>query len=444
MHSYFSAKFADPFKSHLSLGNIERLKHSSEIILRLKTEDKLPNLLRQAGYETFSRNTWHSSQKFDYLPVDNLSWQLLPPPPRLGTQVKIEYLLPKEKGLLPYPYGSYKVSGDTLFKLEQKTDGTVRIIEGAKLISYDIHFNPTWSSTTDLPTSRNLTIPLEEEMVLNKISAQLQTDSLNPYSSVEKVKDFFRKDFTYSLDKLKKNDQKSPLESFLLDTKSGYCEMFATATTLLLRKVGIPSRYVTGFAVSERSDMVDKYIIRARHAHAWSEAFIDGKWIIVDTTPSDWLSQESKNRSKFEWLEDIRSYLKFHYEYFKIGAGKDYRIVLSGVIIVLSIFLVFRIYNRMKAKKMEISSPEKIKLFRKTSSPFYAIEEKLLTFGIARKTGEPFADWLARIDEIHKVDKDTLQEMFVLHCKLRFDPNGIDPNEKQRLDQLVNSWLTAI
>lgn len=71
--------------------------------------------------------------------------------------------------------------------------------------------------------------------------------------------------------KLLGQDQKTtPLSTFLLKNRSGHCEYFATATTLLLREVGIPARYAIGFSVSEFSPLENQFIVRGRDSHAWT------------------------------------------------------------------------------------------------------------------------------------------------------------------------------
>ena len=57
------------------------------------------------------------------------------------------------------------------------------------------------------------------------------------------------------------------MSRFLLRTRSGHCEYFATATVLLLRQLGIPARYAVGYAVHEATGR--KYVVRQRDAHAW-------------------------------------------------------------------------------------------------------------------------------------------------------------------------------
>ena len=56
--------------------------------------------------------------------------------------------------------------------------------------------------------------------------------------------------------------------------------------TVLLRTLGIPARYVNGFLGGDYNDVGGDYIIRARHAHSWVEAYFPGYgWVTFDPTP---------------------------------------------------------------------------------------------------------------------------------------------------------------
>ena len=74
------------------------------------------------------------------------------------------------------------------------------------------------------------------------------------------------------------------LDYFLNETGRGYCMHYATFSTLFLRMLGYPARYVSGYAVnipaSGQADVPDSA------AHAWTEVYIDGYgWYPVDLTP---------------------------------------------------------------------------------------------------------------------------------------------------------------
>jgi len=77
---------------------------------------------------------------------------------------------------------------------------------------------------------------------------------------------------------------------FLLESDTGYCTHFATATTVLLRAAGIPARYVTGFIV--QAEAGQSVTVLQKNAHAWTEVYIDGSgWVVLDATPSGGIDQ---------------------------------------------------------------------------------------------------------------------------------------------------------
>lgn len=84
-----------------------------------------------------------------------------------------------------------------------------------------------------------------------------------------------------------------PVYYFLNESHRGYCMHYASAVTLMLRAVGIPARYVSGFAAEVPSNRQTD--IPDRAAHAWVEVWLDGfGWYPVEVTPDaafDWARQ---------------------------------------------------------------------------------------------------------------------------------------------------------
>lgn len=82
-----------------------------------------------------------------------------------------------------------------------------------------------------------------------------------------------------------------PVEEFLLNSKEGYCVQFATALTLMLRRVGFPARYAEGYIANEfREAKKGGYPysckVTDRKAHAWTEVWLDGfGWMVYEATP---------------------------------------------------------------------------------------------------------------------------------------------------------------
>lgn len=117
----------------------------------------------------------------------------------------------------------------------------------------------------------------------------------NPQETTQDVIDFIvntlRDNTAYNLQVDSPPEGKDFIEYFFFEKKEGYCIHYAATTVMMLRMYGIPARYVTGFLIppslfylndggSWQSDVPDD------HAHAWAEAYIDGRWVRVETTPS--------------------------------------------------------------------------------------------------------------------------------------------------------------
>ena len=152
--------------------------------------------------------------------------------------------------------------------------------------------------------NRFLTLPREApSRTVRYLSRRLLAFRRGNFSSREAmhlVTHFLKNNYLYSLDpgtesrfairRLRKlPPPEDPVERFLIHTGAGHCELFASSAVLLLRSMGIPARYVTGFACGEQYSS-GVYYITDRDAHAWAEAYDveSGKWILLDPTPSVW------------------------------------------------------------------------------------------------------------------------------------------------------------
>lgn len=71
---------------------------------------------------------------------------------------------------------------------------------------------------------------------------------------------------------------------FLTEADRGYCVHYATAAAAMLRALGVPARYVTGYYFSATENM--PVTVTTDNAHAWAEYFDDVKgWTPIECTP---------------------------------------------------------------------------------------------------------------------------------------------------------------
>lgn len=122
----------------------------------------------------------------------------------------------------------------------------------------------------------------EKAYLSSLISANnLKADSL---TSILNVRDFVASRCKYNLNFADYPSGSDYVVYFLETAKEGICGHFASAFTTLLRVLGVPSRFVTGYLSEAKSG--EKVIVTAKQAHAWTEVYFDGiGWIAMDPTP---------------------------------------------------------------------------------------------------------------------------------------------------------------
>ncbi|HEY6823942.1 MAG TPA: transglutaminase domain-containing protein, partial [Steroidobacteraceae bacterium] len=279
------------------------------------------------------------------------------------------------------------------------------------------------------PAPEDLSVPASERKVLEQVARTLALEAAAPAQAVERLRQHFDR-FTYSTWR----DQDVPagmtaMEDFLLHSKTGHCEYFAAATTLLLRAAGIPARYATGYAVIEYSPLEEAWIVRARHAHAWSRAYINGRWTDVDLTPASWPEAEAGLRPSWERLEDIVRWLVFR---LTEGGENERSGAIALVALMLAALVGWRFLRKRKASRPRTAAAEPQRPGE--DSEFYQVERSLAARFPARSPHESLEQWCSGIEARLSLDmRSALRQLLELHYRYRFDPLGLDREARQAL-----------
>jgi protein-glutamine gamma-glutamyltransferase len=268
---------------------------------------------------------------------------------------------------------------------------------------------------------------------------------------VERVQYYFAQGYQYATFQKSVALTGSPMVDFLHRSKAGHCEYFATATALLLRAGGIPARYATGFAVSEKSERKiaheSAYIVRQRHAHAWVRAYVNGVWVDVDTTPPSWIAAEAAGSGAWTRVTDYWAWVRFRAS--QAWAGSSERQLLTAALVVTLPFalwllwLLGRLYRSRRAIRNNQLNQLVTALPRAgMDSEFYRVEQRLTEQGWGRHAHETASDWLTRLKG-SGVDSGALAEIVNLHTRYRFDPQPLSRAQRARLTQAAHAWLAA-
>jgi len=303
------------------------------------------------------------------------------------------------------------------------------------------------SSTTNL----DLLVPTNEVPALRQVIEEFHLQGPDRAQTLQNVYGFFEGNFGYSIyqgpDKLARSNETS-ISRFLLTSRHGHCEYFATATVLLLRQLKIPARYAVGYLVHETSR--SGYIVRERDAHSWCLAWNDRThaWENFDTTPGSWIDIESKRLSSWQKYSDLWSWVKFQFARAKLfwSQGKWRNYILWALIPLLAILLYRIVFRRGRLRQKDREKPDEIFSWPGLDSEFYQLEQKLAGRGLPRQPGETLSDWLERAftDPALADLRGPLQELLRLHYRHRFDPNGLDREERQRLAVEVRACLERL
>jgi transglutaminase-like putative cysteine protease len=136
-----------------------------------------------------------------------------------------------------------------------------------------------------------------------KLARSITASTTSNYGRARAIETYLRRNIGYTLDL--PGAEADPLANFLFVRKKGHCEYFASSMAIMLRTLGIPARVVNGFRGSQFNDLNQTYIIRARDAHSWVEAYFPSYgWMAFDPTPAQPVSGENDSWARLSLYMD--------------------------------------------------------------------------------------------------------------------------------------------
>lgn len=434
----------DPSRASTDMGTLGRLKQHDAILLRVHAppgDDAGIRLLHRSSFNTFIGSTWlarNAPLAQVNADADGASFRLAPG--AAGASVRISAKAEAGRVLLPLPAGTRRVSGLAGASLRASELGAVLVEAPEPWIRYDaaygaglVHYAPAGAA--------DLVLPVPERDVLERLAGELGLRG-QPAAEVARRVAAHLARFSYSTFRESAVPAgTTALADFLTRTRAGHCEYFAAATVLLMRAGGVPARYATGFAVPEYSELEDAWVVRARHAHAWARAWVDGRWVELDTTPPSWVAEEASDAPLWQPLADLLRWAGFRWSQRDEGAPmSDGWYALAALLFAV---LAWRIVKGRRSAAVQVrNAAQAARRWQGEDSEFYALEARIAARHGARAAGETHAAWLARVQPDADLRARALDAL-ALHQRHRFDPVGIAPDERTRLRDLCLGGNTA-
>lgn len=330
----------------------------------------------------------------------------------------------------------------------------------------------------DVSRAANLTLPSAGNLQTQNLAKQLFAQSgSDPERYIQAIQRWINQtEFRYTLSPPPLDEDR--IDSFLFETKAGFCEHYSSSFTFMMRAVGIPARVVAGYQGGEMSRGGNVWEVRQMDAHAWSEVWLEGQgWVRVDPTAfvaperveqgMDALTQSRgaslfgegaaaqvsyqqyqmlqalrrlSDQASYYWQKDVVGYDQDKQagsllKWFNIRSISEQIAWLAASAITVISLLVFMIWYRRR-KQWHPADRPLIKLSSKVAKNDRAL---------SRHDNEGALAWLKRLEnsQAHGLNGEGLQEVSRHYRQLRYgrlsDADTQSPEYQQVLKELKRS-----
>jgi transglutaminase-like putative cysteine protease len=304
------------------LGPRFNVPDSPQRILRIQGELRDPHL-RTASFDTYANRTW--GPPLSQRQPQPLKETPAPVDDKTISEARLTRLIDLENKVLFAPLNSRAIIGEgTSIEYDAAAGGPLRSEDPAPndytVQESDQNYEgvPTYQGPLCAPLNEeqrrlNLQLPDEIDPKVRELAEEITADKWHPAERALAVAEYLMQNHQYSREI--RGIEGDPVSHFLLNKRGAHCEYFAASAAILLRCVGVPSRYVVGYLAHESSGP-NETIVRQRDAHAWTECWIDGVgWVALDATPGGgrpdalppvpvWQRGWEKLQDSFAWLRE--------------------------------------------------------------------------------------------------------------------------------------------
>jgi transglutaminase-like putative cysteine protease len=406
------SRMTSGFSERVELGEIGTIKESDAVVMKVRLTDPpagLPGNLKWRGIalERYDGRSWSRSRLARTRVAPEMEYF------KLERSIQGTQLLPQtfflEALSTDVVFASNKVlaiSTDLGFLQRDSSGNLFTIRHDARKIRYRAVSDITAPDPDLIPVHQ---APLPESIqgaclqvppldkrisaLARDVTAQIE----HPYRKALALENYLRTSYPYSLTLKGPPNSSDPLAMFLFDIRSGHCEYFATAMTIMLRQLSIPARLVNGFRAGEYNRLAGAFVVRQYDAHSWVEAwFAPYGWVEFDPTPADPARSRSEIARLFNAFVDAAS-LWWWEEVVNYDVWKQFRVIASARAAIIGFqrglkTRVLAVYSQLRAA----SDRSRLRSFAPGHMVIAVLAAALLAAVILVRYGHR-SPWLARL-----------------------------------------------
>ena len=296
------------FSDTVDLGSIGPIKRDPSVVMRVELPDRPAHeagrfYLRGVAFDRYDGRSWANQLSYRRSMSENqpetftLHRSQSRKPPSHGPAVRQHIQLePLDTPVLfaapfaetitgRFPTVQTDVTGAVYLPFPSSTRIEYSVVSRSNPVLQD-DLQPQEVSYPESFLAHFLQMPVQSDRI-SALARDVAESKRTSYDKAVAIQEHLSRNYRYSLD-APLAAQAHPLEEFLFDRKTGYCEHYATAMVMMLRAIGIPARLVTGFLATEWNEYGNYYLVRQQDAHAWVEVHLPHSgWVMMDPTPAD-------------------------------------------------------------------------------------------------------------------------------------------------------------
>lgn len=240
-----------------------------------------------------------------------------------------------------------------------------------------------------------LQIPETLPLRVKELALELTEDEPSAYGKAKRIEQYLKESFPYTNHPdISKRTSDDFVDAFLFEIQQGYCDYYSTAMAVMLRTIGIPTRwvkgYTSGYPLPEEPylDIPEEYVVEDENtsgtytvvnadAHSWVEVYFEGVgWIPFEPTSQFTLpavySQTSEPMLSLEGTDEQYQEQTEQSDERNAGGSSDAWIAIASLLSVaaaLMIAIIFRFkgvspwFHRQYGKHQPLSSYNHLLVF---------------------------------------------------------------------------------
>ncbi|OEH91976.1 transglutaminase TgpA family protein [Bacillus solimangrovi] len=264
------------------------------------------------------------------------------------------------------------------------------------------------------PSDSYIQLPDNLPQRVYDLALDITKNEQTTYDKVKAVEQYFsRNGFVYETKDVAIPDETQDyVDQFLFDTKRGYCDNYSSSMAVLLRAVGIPTRWVKGYTQGDFIENINSeeriYKITNANAHSWVEVYFPNNgWVPFEPTKgfdnpyafaeeqqlTDEETEIPQQEEEIEQQEQTEEQDKQ-----TLGVTVPLKFLLLVLVFLLLVGLVVFLTRRKWMKILLLKKYRQFTEVEQFTDAYLELLKQLERYGMNRRQGQTLRDYSRDID----------------------------------------------